>query len=45
MNKLNDFKFCNEGFKKEILPTLNRELLPFYIPLISLIWFSFDKKK
>ena len=38
MNKLNDFKFCNEGFKKEILPTLNRRIItPFYIPLISLV--------
>ena len=27
-----------EGFKKEILPTLNRRIItPFYIPLISLI--------
>ena len=31
-------RFCNEGFKKEILPTLNRRLItPFYIPVISLI--------
>lgn len=31
-------KYCNEGFKKEILPTLNRRVvIPFYIPVISLI--------
>lgn len=31
-------KFCNEGFKKEILPTLNRRVvIPFYIPVLSLI--------
>ena len=30
--------FCNEGFKKEILPTLNRRIIiPFYIPILSLI--------
>ena len=30
--------FCNEGFKKEILPTLNRRIIvPFYIPVLSLI--------
>ncbi len=33
-----DKKFCNEGFKKEILPTLNRRLIiPFYIPVLSLV--------
>ena len=31
-------KFCNENFKKEIIPNLNRRIiLPFYIPVISLI--------
>ena len=31
-------KFCNENFKKEIIPNLNRRIiLPFYIPIISLI--------
>ena len=31
-------EFCNEGFKKEILPTLNRRIIiPFYIPVLSLI--------
>ena len=30
--------FCNEDFKKEILSTLNRRIIiPFYIPVISLI--------
>ena len=30
--------FCNENFKKEILPTLNRRIIiPFYIPVLSLI--------
>lgn len=33
-----NYEFCNEGFKKEILPTLNRRLIiPFYIPVLSLI--------
>ena len=33
-----DKKFCNEGFKKEILPTLNRRLIiPLYIPVLSLV--------
>ncbi len=33
-----DLKICNEDFKKEIYPVLNRRLiLPFYIPIISLI--------
>ena len=31
-------KICNEDFKKEIYPILNRRLvLPFYIPIIALI--------
>ena len=31
-------KYCNESFKKEILPTLNRRIMiPFYIPVLSLI--------
>ena len=31
-------KFCNDNFKKEIISTLNRRLIiPFYIPVISLI--------
>ncbi len=31
-------KFCNEDFKREIKPTLNRRIItPFYIPVISLI--------
>ena len=31
-------KFCNKNFKKEILPTLNRRIIiPFYIPIVSLI--------
>ncbi len=30
--------FCNESFKKEILPNLSRRMIiPFYIPVISLI--------
>ena len=33
-----DKEFCNEGFKKEILPTLNRRIIiPFYIPVLSFI--------
>ena len=33
-----DTKFCNKESKKEILPTLNRRIIiPFYIPVISLI--------
>ena len=38
-NKNNiDKKYCNEEFKKEILPTLNRRMIiPFYIPAIALI--------
>ena len=35
---VNNKEFCNEGFKKEILPTLNRRIIiPFYIPVISFI--------
>ncbi len=31
-------KFCNQEFKKEILPVLNRRMImPFYLPVISLI--------
>ena len=32
-------KYCNEQFKKEILPTLNRRIVisTFYIPVLSLI--------
>ena len=31
-------KYCNENFKKEIFPTLNRRLvMPFYIPVLTLI--------
>ena len=30
-------QFCNENFKKEIIPVLNRRfILPFYIPVLSL---------
>ena len=33
-----NIRLCNEDFKKEILPTLNRRLvIPFYIPILSLI--------
>jgi lipopolysaccharide export system permease protein len=33
-----NLKLCNDNFKKEIFPVLNRRLvLPFYIPVISLI--------
>ena len=29
-------EFCNEGFKKEIIPTLNRRIIvPFYIHFIN----------
>ena len=31
-------KICSDGFKKEIIPALNRRIiLPFYIPVLSLI--------
>ena len=31
-------EFCNESFKKEIIPTLNRRIItPLYIPVITLI--------
>ena len=34
----NTSDFCNENFKEEILPTLNRRMvIPFYIPVLSLI--------
>ena len=34
----NNSNFCNEGFKKEILPNLNRRIIiPFYIPALTLI--------
>ena len=30
--------FCNENFKKEIIPNLNRRIvMPFYIPVITLV--------
>ncbi len=33
-----EIKFCNEQFKKEILPTLSRRVvIPLYIPVLSLI--------
>ena len=36
--KINENTFCNEEFKKEILPTLNRRIvIPLYIPVLSLI--------
>jgi lipopolysaccharide export system permease protein len=36
--KNNKNSFCNDSFKKEILPTLNRRIvIPFYIPILSLI--------
>ena len=36
--KPNDNKYCNENFKKEVLPTLNRRIvIPFYIPALALI--------
>ena len=32
------YEMCNEDFKKEILPVLNRRIvMPFYIPVLSLI--------
>ena len=38
LSKSFDKKFCSEGFKKEILPTLNRRIItPLYIPVLSLI--------
>ena len=38
INKNNNLKFCNSDFKKEIISTLNRRIIiPFYIPIISLI--------
>lgn len=36
--KFNQNKFCSSGGKVELIPTLNRRIiLPFYIPIISLI--------
>ena len=33
-----NYDFCNESFKKEIIPTLNRRIvMPFYVPVITLI--------
>lgn len=38
LTKKNKKKFCNEGFKKEILPTLSRRIIiPFYLPVLSLM--------
>ena len=35
---IDDLRYCNENFKKEILPTLTRRMvMPFYIPVITLI--------
>ena len=37
-NNLKKNSFCKQGSKKEVIPTLNRRIiLPFYIPIISLI--------
>ena len=37
-NNLKKNSFCKEGSKKELIPNLNRRIiLPFYIPIISLI--------
>lgn len=37
-NNLKKNSFCKEGSKKELIPNLNRRIiLPFYIPVISLI--------
>jgi lipopolysaccharide export system permease protein len=37
-NKSDKNIFCRDGSKKEVIPTLNRRIiLPFYIPIISLI--------
>ena len=37
LSKFNKEKFCNESFKKEIIPILNRRIvIPFYIPILSL---------
>jgi lipopolysaccharide export system permease protein len=38
MNKDHDSTYCNKNFRKEILSTLSRRIImPFYIPVISLI--------
>ena len=38
LKKQKEIKFCNEQFKKEILPTLSRRIvIPLYIPVLSLI--------
>ena len=38
VTKQEDDKFCNNDFKKEIISALNRRMIiPFYIPVISLI--------
>jgi len=37
-NDYEESRFCNQEFKKEILPVLNRRMvIPFYLPVISLI--------
>ena len=37
-NNLEKNSFCEQGLKKEVIPILNRRIiLPFYIPIISLI--------
>ena len=37
-NDYEESRFCNQEFKKEILPVLNRRIvIPFYLPVISLI--------
>ena len=37
-NNLKKNSFCKQSLKKEVIPTLNRRMvLPFYIPIISLI--------
>ena len=37
-NNLEKNSFCKQGLKKEVIPILNRRIiLPFYIPIISLI--------
>ena len=38
ISEKNSSNFCREGFKEEILPTLNRRMvIPMYIPVLSLI--------
>ena len=37
LNKLDDKKYCNKNFNKEIISTLNRRfVIPLYIPVITL---------